>query len=252
MKILICGHARHGKDTVARLLGIKHTSSSMCALDAVIWDAIGSSYHDKKQCFNDRVNRRAEWFKLTTEYNTPDKTRLARHIFASNDAYVGLRNREELLAVKEAGLVDLIIWVDRSEHLPPEGDESCTITPADCDIIFNNNGTLEEALQRAERLSAFLRIGDIQEMVTSWANSVFPNRKVSDAFNKMVFEEIPEFFAEPNAGELADMGILLYDVASLMGVDLNLAIHQKMAINRKRKWAISPITGVMKHVKGEQ
>ena len=61
-------------------------------------------------------------------------------------------------------------------------------------------------------------------------------------------EEIPEFFRDQSADELADIGILLYDVANLVGVDLDQAIRDKMVINKKRTWKIDPVTRIARHV----
>ena len=49
--------------------------------------------------------------------------------------------------------------------------------------------------------------------------------------------------------ELADLGILLYDIAHLDGVDLDSAIRKKMEINRFRTWGVDARTGLLKHNK---
>ena len=249
MKVLICGHARHGKDQFCDFLGVPYQSSSMQALDACIWDKIGWRYSSKEGCFNDRMNCRAEWYNIITEYNTPDKTRLGRFIFERNDVYVGIRNRDEFYALKEAGVFDLSSWIDASARLPPEGDDSCTVMKADCDIVVTNNGTLERLREKAQRLSIlFRRDSRMQKTITDWANAVYPHRTAMNAFQKMVFEEIPEFFKDQSSGsELGDIGILLFDVASLIGVDLLDEIHKKMIVNINRNWEINPGTGIMRH-----
>jgi hypothetical protein len=33
---------------------------------------------------------------------------------------VGLRNKKEFFAMQNTGVFDYAIWVDRSDHLPPE------------------------------------------------------------------------------------------------------------------------------------
>ena len=71
MKLMVCGHARHGKDQFCEFMGLVYTSSSMAALDNVIWPAMGHNYNSKEECFEDRVNHRAKWHRLITEYNTP-------------------------------------------------------------------------------------------------------------------------------------------------------------------------------------
>jgi len=150
-KILIVGHGRHGKDTVAEMLrdrfGFKFISSSEFVGRVAIWGDIGHEYYDFDMMFADRINRRALWKDLIQAYNTPDETRTAREMFGQGyNIYCGMRRREELLAGKAAGLFDSIWWVDRSLHLPPEGEDSMSILPTDADVFINNNGTLEDLL----------------------------------------------------------------------------------------------------------
>lgn len=255
MKLLICGHARHGKDTFCNLLGLEFSSSSLHIMEKAIWPKIGYQYHNKKECFEDRVRKRELWFNLTNIYNHPDETRIAREILSKNDIYCGMRNRDEFLAVEEAGLFDLSIWVDASKRHPPESDKSCTILRSDCDIVVDNNGSEWELKVKAEKLKGFLGLSeknDVGKLITNWADDVFPHRTISNAIQKLVLEEIPEYLInQKDPMELADVGILVYDIANLAGVDLNKAIRDKMAINKKRTWKIDDETGLMKHIPKE-
>jgi len=309
MKLIVCGHARHGKDQFCEYLGLEYTSSSMVALEKVIWPIFSEAYANKQACFEDRVNHRPKWHQLITEYNTPDLTRLARDIFTENMVYCGIRNREEFYAAKEEGLFDLSIWVDASGRKPPESEASCKMLPSDCDIVVTNDGSLEELRNKAEALKkalgfelviiggpgtlddalgseggtgvVFPRSGrpyfvpseselitgsrnlsisvkwkevdevPVKDLVVEWADEVFPNRTITNAITKMVLEEIPEYLmAQDDPMELADLGILLYDIAHLAGVDLEAAIRQKMVINKRRSWQIDDKTGLMNHIGG--
>lgn len=252
MKIMVCGHARHGKDTFCELLGIPFNSSSAVALDKVIWRKLNMWYANPQMCFEDRVNQRDIWRRLITEYNTPDKTRLARDIFADNDVYCGIRDPEEFAACRREGLFDLAIWVDACERLPPEPTNG--ITPAMCDIIVNNNGDLDQLVAKVDRISKMLTgkeasIKAVQRGIVAWADSVFPDRTITNAIQKLVLEEIPEYLMDQTSGsELADIGILLFDIADMAGIDLGEAIEAKLSVNRARKWGIDNNTGLMRHV----
>lgn len=252
MKLMVCGHARHGKDQFCEFMGLEYTSSSMAALDSAIWPVMGHNYETKEQCFEDRVNHRAEWHRLITEYNTPDLKRLAREVYKDNVVYCGIRNKEEFCEVRDAGLFDLSIWIDASDRMPPESEDSCKLQASDCDIIITNNGTLTEFKEKAERLARHL-FGEqrsVKNVIVDWADSVFPDRTITNAIQKMVLEEIPEYLmAQDDPMELADIGILLYDIAHLAGVDLDSAIRKKMEINVQRSWAIDSATGLMNHTK---
>jgi hypothetical protein len=57
-----------------------------------------------------------------------------------------------MLAMKIKNVYDCAIWVDRSEHLPPEDSSSMTITPDMCDVIIDNNGTLEDLYRNVDEL----------------------------------------------------------------------------------------------------
>lgn len=153
MNLLIIGYGRHGKDTVADMLaerGLQACNSSWFACERVVYPALKAlhGYKQPLQCYNDRHKHRVKWYDLITEYNTPDKTRLATELFAEHDIYVGMRNREELIACKGKGLIDLTIWVDASKRKPPETSVSCTVSATDADVIIPNNSTLTELAKR--------------------------------------------------------------------------------------------------------
>lgn len=152
LKLMILGYARHGKDTAAEILRDKlkltFQSSSFAAAEVVmvpfLRDVRGITYPDLATCYADRVNHRQDWYEQIKAYNTPDGAKLARAIYANSDIYVGMRNHEELAAVKKEGLFNYSIWVDRSKHVPPESTTSCSVTPAMADYILDNNGTLKQ------------------------------------------------------------------------------------------------------------
>lgn len=149
-KLLIIGHARHGKDTVAEMLrddhGYHFVSSSIFVGQEVLWDNWGVAvYPTFEDMFADRVNNRKLWADMITAYNTPDPTRTATTMFKRGfDLYVGMRRRTELDACNAVNLFDCVVWVDRTEHLPDEPYESMEFVPADADVIIDNNGTLAD------------------------------------------------------------------------------------------------------------
>ena len=148
-KILVIGHGRHGKDSAAEILhrkyGFKFVSSSEFVAQEIIWDQWGwLKYPDFDAMFADRHNHRRAWMEMIADYNTPWKDRTARTMFDRGyDIYVGLRRQDELDASRH--LFDCIIWVDRSEHLPPEtGSMDITRDSAEPDFVIDNNGTLDD------------------------------------------------------------------------------------------------------------
>lgn len=128
MKILILGHGQHGKDTVAELLrdmyGFTFKSSSWAVFEQAIWPALCLQYAPlhpsagevekaKQACYADRVNCRDEWKKLISDYNFPDKTKLAKMILADVDMYVGLRCEIEYAECMKQKLFNKVLWVHR-------------------------------------------------------------------------------------------------------------------------------------------
>lgn len=157
-KLLVLGYGRHGKDTVAELLrdrhGFKFISSSEFVGRECLWDEWGRDrYEDFDAMYADRHNHRETWMQLIAAYNTPDKTRTARTMLERGyDLYVGMRRLDELQASRH--LFDRVIWVDRSQHQPPEtGSMDITIDNASPDLVIDNNGTLEDLKAAVDAIS---------------------------------------------------------------------------------------------------
>ena len=160
-KLLIIGHGRHGKDTVAEILaerGYTFKSSSLAAAEIFIYlrlkDQFG--YNDFEECYNDRNSsdeKRKIWYDLICEYNRDDRARLARDILKTSDCYVGMRDRGEIDACVSEKLFDLVIWVDASDRLSyREPGTSFKIDKSYGDIIIDNNGSLDDLKIRVNRL----------------------------------------------------------------------------------------------------
>jgi hypothetical protein len=161
-KLLILGHMRHGKDTFAEIMneefGLTFKSSSQSAADIFLYDALKDKYGytTPEECFEDRVNHRAEWKDMICDYNKDDRARLAKDILKNSDCYVGMRDREEIKECLNQKLFDLIIWVDASERLPLEDSSSFDIDKTCADIMIENNGTYEEFREKSIRLGKIL------------------------------------------------------------------------------------------------
>jgi len=162
--VLVLGYGRHGKDTVSEMLrdnfGFTFTSSSEFCAEQVVLKKVHEiadgdtqlppgmvRYETAEECFADRHASDAHrqfWYEAIRDFNRPDLTALGQAIFAENDVYCGLRHKSEFHAVMNAGIPDVVIWVDRSDHLPPEPKESCSVEPWMADFIIDNNGTIKE------------------------------------------------------------------------------------------------------------
>lgn len=150
MKICLIGHMKHGKDTVAEMLqdeyGLTFKSSSQMASEIFIYDALKEKYGytSPTECFEDRVNHRAEWHDLICFYNVPDRTKLATEILKHNDMYVGMRSNAELDACLKKGLFDYVIGVfDPRKPLEPESSFDIDFFDKSDFIILNDKGLYE-------------------------------------------------------------------------------------------------------------
>jgi len=158
MKLIIFGNARHGKDTACEYLrdryGLSFSASSTFACETFLFEQLRGpfGYASMQECFDDRVNHRQLWYEAIRGHNTPDRTRLGRGIFAANDVYCGIRDREEFESLRAARLFDLAVWIDAEKRLPPESEQSMKLTRQDADLVISNNDDLEALHKRLDAL----------------------------------------------------------------------------------------------------
>lgn len=155
MKLLILGHGRHGKDTVAEYLrdahGVSFVSSSLFLAETVVRPALvahGLVYDSLDACYEDRVNHRELWRDIIAEHNAEDAARLAKAVLAVSDCYVGMRTDREYLAARP--LFDVVFWVDASARGLPN-DPSLTIPyRSDEMVLIDNNGSLADTYRQMD------------------------------------------------------------------------------------------------------
>lgn len=162
LKLLVIGHGRHGKDTVCEILNTYYDywfmSSSLFCSELFIYAQLREiyGYSSPEECFEDRHNHRQEWYDAICAYNYPDASRLGKKIFQEYDIYCGLRNKREFYAMKNTGVFDYAIWVDRSDHLPSEPKTSMSLEPWMADYTIDNNGNLEQLKLNTLNLISYL------------------------------------------------------------------------------------------------
>ena len=160
-KLLVIGHMRHGKDTVAEMIeeltGMSFKSSSEMAAEIFIYDELKDKYGYSSfiECFEDRMNHRAEWHDLIKNYNYPDKAKLAKEILRHNDMYVGMRSQEEIDKCIEDNVFDMIIGVfDPDKPFEPKDSFDIDLF-ASSDIIIPT-GNLERVKEKVGKLCEYL------------------------------------------------------------------------------------------------
>jgi len=161
LKILIIGHAQHGKTTVAEILNqsywYKGEDSSRASLRLFLFDILKErhGYLSHEEAYLDRVNHRSEWYDEICKYNEKDKARLGKGIMASNDIYIGMRSHDEIRACKRAKLFDIVLGVfDPRKPLEPKTSFTIDLWE-ESDVVLVNNGT-KSKLERSINLLKFL------------------------------------------------------------------------------------------------
>jgi len=158
MNILILGHMRHGKTTMADMLNnnyaLTYMDSSEAAAEIFIYDELKDKYGYKsfEECLKDRKQHRPEWYDLICDYNSPDKSKLAKEILKRVNIYVGMRSNDELQKCVEENLFDLTIGIYRSVFpLEPKTSFDINIWES-CDFIIPNDGTLDDLNNKIQKL----------------------------------------------------------------------------------------------------
>lgn len=123
----------------------------------------------------------------------------------------------------------------------------------DCGCVIKEAGGRVWCPSCLEPPRELLTVRGAQQMVTAWADQVFPDRTVKGTLSKMMCEELPEFITSElrDPLEYADLLILVLDLAGQMRIDVEDALRRKMEINRKRKWRRDPDTGNWRHIREE-
>lgn len=148
-RLVVVGHAQHGKDTVCdflkELYGYDFQSSSRFCSRLFIFERLKAKYGyvNEEECFLDRYSHRAEWYDLIHDFCAQDLARLGRELYKQNLIYCGLRNKKEFFAMQNEVLFDFALWVDASDRKPPESPYSMTIEQWMTDYTIDNNGDLD-------------------------------------------------------------------------------------------------------------
>lgn len=154
-RIALCGYGRAGKDTAGAYLGevtaLKYTGSLSQIFLPLIAKELGIS---EEAAWEARHSNRAYWKEFGDKYRANDSARLIRESLKLGGLVVGVRDKRELLAAKDEGLLDLIIWIHREVPTDP----TVTYQPSDCDIIVHNTADLDTFYERLRRLMHFAGI----------------------------------------------------------------------------------------------
>lgn len=86
-----------------------------------------------------------------------------------------------------------------------------------------------------------------QKTICEWASQVFGDKANNiNVYKEKLKEEIEEFLLSQNPDELADIYIVIVQLANILNSDLQTLVNDKMKINRERKWNFNG--KVFKHI----
>ena len=237
-RLLIIGHARHGKDTVAEMIsnqmGLTFESSSEFVGHKCIWPTWGCErYESFEDMFEDRVTteNRIVWGNLIAAYCTPNKARIAEEILESNNMYVGMRRVDEWQTAMRLKLFDHVIWVDACARLPKESVLSNEMTPAHAGLYIDNNGPEENLQETIDSLQLKLHAEGFEVNYTPPAAVTanieeFEQPELDE--NRLTWLDKPE-----NAVTVLDHGF--FEVKEVMGSDEVIAGSARMSYGRGTK-----------------
>ena len=180
LKFIVTGYSRHGKDEVAAFLAksmdSSFESSSHWMLHNHLWELRGVAtdsgvesplvvinkggteeseeldYQTLEDMYEDRDNHREWWKDMIKEINTLNGLDyLGSNILTAHDIYCGLRDFEELEAIKvwasKAGHTLMIIFVAAPHRVPVQKydrEGGLTIIPSDCHLTIHNDSSIEQ------------------------------------------------------------------------------------------------------------
>jgi len=161
LKLGISAPGRSGKDAVAEMLRdcsvLRYTAGTSYWARHLVFKKFRGiyDYPDAEACWLDRHSHREEWAAVIGHHNARDPIQLYRDCLAEQDILTGVRWRREMLACREAKLVDLWLWVERP-GIP--ADPTQEFTAGECDLTIVNDGTLEDLRKKVERIAEGLGI----------------------------------------------------------------------------------------------
>jgi hypothetical protein len=139
-KILIMGHGRAGKDVAALHL---HQKFGLRYEGSVSWHMKEHMAEFLKlpvqTAWDTRHEHRMKWRKEIDRFREGDPARIVRRMLDTHDIIAGIRPRVEFEAVRDQGLIDCFVYIDREGI---EEDPTFEMCEDDADVVIRNNSTI--------------------------------------------------------------------------------------------------------------
>ncbi len=155
-KLMIVGMGRAGKDTAGEYLGmvtnLKFAGTTSLYLAKYVAQRLGVSTKEAYANRHESNDMRKLWYDTGRQLRALDPGVLIRESMEFGDIIGGVRDVEEIETARRENLVDLIVWIE-NRRVPP--DPTVMFDESVCDIVIQNNGSLEEFYTRLDRFAAF-------------------------------------------------------------------------------------------------
>lgn len=145
-KLLLVGYGQAGKDSAGEWLqenfNCKFGGSTSFYLARHVARITGQP---EQQCYEARRQNRDLWWRIGRELRDNDPGCLIREALANGNVIAGVRDKCEVVAAREQGLVDVIAWIE-NPNVPV--DPTMEFTMADCDLVIPNMSDLQAFYSR--------------------------------------------------------------------------------------------------------
>jgi len=154
--IMFVGHGRAGKDTACEYLSkitwLKNAGTTSKYLAEYVAMKLGIPVEEAYARRHESDDMRNIWYNAGNELREHGPTTLIRRALENGQITGGVRDHDEIVAAREEGIIDIIVWVDNNRVKP---DPTVKFTERECDLIIPNHWSLEEFYRRIERFARF-------------------------------------------------------------------------------------------------
>lgn len=188
--IMFVGEGRAGKDTacdfLAQITTLRNAGTTSKYLCKYVAEELGLSVEDAYARRHESDEMRMVWYNKGNEVREKGPTTLAREALKHGEITGGVRALDEILAIRAERVVDLIVWI---ENKRVKKDPTVKFTSAECDIVIENNGTLEEFRERLRRFAEFANLPKKTSDETLFS-SMIQNIKISTNLQREDLKEL--------------------------------------------------------------
>jgi hypothetical protein len=171
--VAFLGHGRAGKDRACEFLSmvttLRNAGTTSKYLAEYVAEKLGLPVEEAYRRRHESDEMRTTWYNAGNELRERGPATLIRRALEHGEITGGFRDRPEVVAAKEEGLIDLVVWVSNPRV---KVDSTVKFTERECDLILPNHWDFAEYYHRIYRLAKFanlpLRAGASPTLPADW------------------------------------------------------------------------------------